>query len=125
MIEVDLRDNLDCQPCGLNLTEATARTAAMMGVFTGLGDVVPPNAGSFRRLTSAPARELRRRHPAATRRAAPPRRPTSRSSPASCVAVALGELGEGFGLAEIGRAQPDLDGGDLGHRPTPRAARPS
>ena len=50
-IEVDLRDNLDCQPCGLNLTEATARTAAMMGVFTGLGAVVPPNAGSFRRLT--------------------------------------------------------------------------
>ena len=37
-IEVDLRDNLDCQPCGLNLTEATSRTAAMMGVFTGLGD---------------------------------------------------------------------------------------
>ena len=50
MIEVDLRDNLDCQPCGLNLTEATARTAAMMGIFSGLGEVVPPNAGSFRRL---------------------------------------------------------------------------
>ncbi len=55
----------DCQPCGLNLTEATARTAAMMGVFTGLGTVVPPNAGSFRRLTRAPARELHRRHPPA------------------------------------------------------------
>ena len=35
-IEVDLRDNLDCLPCGLNLTEATARTAAMIGVFNSL-----------------------------------------------------------------------------------------
>ena len=35
-IEVDLRDNPDCQPCGLNLTEATARAAAMIGVFNGL-----------------------------------------------------------------------------------------
>src|SRR4029453_8903546 len=50
LIDVDLRDNIDCQPCGLNLTEATSRTAAMMGVFTGLGAVVPPNAGSFRPL---------------------------------------------------------------------------
>ena len=50
-IDVDLRDNLDCLPCGLNLTEATARTAAMMGVFTGLATVVPLNAGAFRRLT--------------------------------------------------------------------------
>ena len=32
-IEVDLRDNPDCLPCGLNLTEATARSAAMLGVF--------------------------------------------------------------------------------------------
>ncbi len=49
-IEVDLRDNIDCQPFGLKLSEATARTAAMVGVFSALGGVVPPNAGSFRRL---------------------------------------------------------------------------
>lgn len=104
-IEVDLRDNLDCQPCGLNLTEATARTAAMMGVFTGLGTVVPPNAGSFRRLTV----HLRDNCVVGI-----PRHPVSCSAAttdlseltASLVALALGDLGEGFGLAQIGRAQP-------------------
>jgi N-methylhydantoinase B len=50
-IEVDLRDNPDCVPCGLNLTEATARTAAMVGIFNSIGKDVPPNAGSFRRIS--------------------------------------------------------------------------
>jgi len=104
-IDVDLRDNLDCQPCGLNLTEATARTAAMMGVFTGLGTVVPPNAGSFRRL---------RVHLRENCVVGIPRHPISCSAAttdlseltAGLVALALGDLGEGFGLAQIGRAQP-------------------
>lgn len=104
-ITVDLRDNLDCQPCGLNLTEATARTAAMMGVFTGLGAVVPLNAGAFRRLTV----HLRENCIVGI-----PRHPYSCSAAttdlseltASLVALALGDLGEGFGLAQIGRAQP-------------------
>ena len=104
-IEVDLRDNLDCQPCGLNLTEATARTAAMMGVFTGLGSVVPLNAGTFRRLTV----QLRENCVVGI-----PKHPFSCSAAttdlseltAGLVALALGDLGEGFGLAQIGRAQP-------------------
>jgi N-methylhydantoinase B len=104
-IDVDLRDNIDCQACGLNLTEATARTAAMMGVFTGLGTVVPPNAGAFRRLTV----QLRNNCIVGI-----PRHPYSCSAAttdlseltASLVALALGDLGDGFGLAQIGRAQP-------------------
>jgi N-methylhydantoinase B len=104
-IEVDLRDNMDCQPCGLNLTEATSRTSAMMGVFTGLAAVVPPNAGSFRRLQV----HLRNNCIVGV-----PRHPYSCSAAttdlseltASLVALALGDLGEGFGLAQIGRAQP-------------------
>jgi N-methylhydantoinase B len=104
-IQVDLRDNLDCQPCGLNLTEATARTAAMMGIFTGLGSIVPPNAGSFRRLTV---------HLRDNCIVGIPRHPVSCSAAttdlseltASLVALALGDLGDGFGLAQIGRAQP-------------------
>lgn len=104
-IEVDLRDNLDCQPCGLNLTEATARTAAMIGVFTGLGAVVPLNAGTFRRVTV----HLRENCVVGI-----PRHPFSCSAAttdlseltAGLVALALGDLGEGFGLAQIGRAQP-------------------
>lgn len=49
-VVVDLRANPDCLDSGLNLTEATARTAAMIGVFNSIGQDVPPNAGSFRRL---------------------------------------------------------------------------
>ncbi len=50
MIEVDLRDNPDAMPCGLNLSEGCARTAAMIGVFNSIEDQVPTNAGSFRRI---------------------------------------------------------------------------
>lgn len=50
MIEVDLRDNPDAMPCGLNLSEACARTAAMIGIFNSIEDPVPTNAGSFRRI---------------------------------------------------------------------------
>ena len=49
-IEVDLRDNPDCLPFGLNLTEATARSAAMLGVMNAINGYAPANAGTFRRL---------------------------------------------------------------------------
>ena len=49
-IEVDLTDNPDAMPCGLNLSEACARTGAMIGVFNSIDDIVPTNAGSFRRV---------------------------------------------------------------------------
>ena len=50
MIEVDLRNNPDTMPCGLNLSEACARTGAMIGIFNSIEDLVPTNAGSFRRI---------------------------------------------------------------------------
>jgi N-methylhydantoinase B len=49
-ITVDLTDNPDTVPCGLNLSEACARTAAMIGIFNSVEDAVPTNAGSFRRI---------------------------------------------------------------------------
>lgn len=104
-IEVDLRDNPDCLPCGLNLTEATARTAAMMGVFTALTGDVPPNSGSFRRL---------RVHLRENCVVGIPRHPHSCSAAttnlseltANLVTGALAELGEGLGMAATGRCQP-------------------
>jgi N-methylhydantoinase B len=104
-LEVDLRDNPDCQPCGLNLTEATSRTAAMIGVFNAIGRGVPTNAGSFRRL-----RILLRenccvgipRHPASTSVAT-----TNLADRVSCaVQRALAELHDGVGLAEVGFSIP-------------------
>ena len=50
IIEVDLRENPDVMPCGLNLSEGCARTGAMIGIFNSIEDIVPTNAGSFRRI---------------------------------------------------------------------------
>ena len=48
-IVIDLRDNPDNQPNGLNLTKATATAAALAGALGALPDEVPTNAGTFRR----------------------------------------------------------------------------
>ena len=117
-IEVDLRDNLDCQPCGLNLSEATSTSAAMIGVFSSLGEPVPPNAGSYRRV----AVQVREncvvgipRHPASCSAAT-----TNLSEMvAKAVTLALAELGEGFGMGEVGFAQPPNMGVISGVDPRP------
>ncbi|WP_331375760.1 hydantoinase B/oxoprolinase family protein [Sinorhizobium chiapasense] len=46
-ITVDLRDNIAAMNCGLNVSEACAKTAAMIGVFNCLDAEIPKNAGSF------------------------------------------------------------------------------
>jgi N-methylhydantoinase B len=51
MIDIDLRDNPDCYPCGVNLSQACSLSAAMVGVFNSIDHAVPPNAVSFRRVT--------------------------------------------------------------------------
>ena len=104
LIEVDLTDNVDCLPNGLNLSEACARTAAMVGTFNSLGLDVPTNAGSFRRL---------RVHLRENCVVGIPRHPTSCSVATqnvadrltSAVQLAFAKLGEGFGLAETGAVQ--------------------
>ncbi len=49
-IDLDLRDNPDTLPNGLNLTEATARTGCYIGVFNSIDHTVPVTAGSAGRL---------------------------------------------------------------------------
>ncbi|PLZ02986.1 hydantoinase [Burkholderia sp. WAC0059] len=49
-ITVDLTDNLDCLPVGVNLSEACARSAALVGVLNSLPVSITPNAGSLRRI---------------------------------------------------------------------------
>ena len=49
-IVVDLRDNADCLALGLNLSEACARSGALIAIYNCLPDDVPHNAGSFRRV---------------------------------------------------------------------------
>ena len=49
-VTVDLRDNVDCIDAGLNLTETTSTMAAVQGVLTCLGEDLPPNSGTMRRI---------------------------------------------------------------------------
>jgi N-methylhydantoinase B len=49
-IDVDLRDNLENLPCGLNLSHATTLAGVYLAIFNNLGDV-PHNEGSLRRIT--------------------------------------------------------------------------
>jgi N-methylhydantoinase B len=51
-VTVDLRDNPDCVPGGFNLSEATATSGAIIGVFNAIPEDVPRNAGAFRRVTT-------------------------------------------------------------------------
>ncbi|MCZ6838124.1 MAG: hydantoinase B/oxoprolinase family protein, partial [Alphaproteobacteria bacterium] len=101
MITVDLLDNPDALPCGLNLSEACARTAAMVGVFNSIDHTVPKNAGAFRRLDIL----LREGSVCGI-----PKHPTSCSAATTNVAdrvsnptqAAMAEIADGLGLAECG-----------------------
>ncbi|PZQ46507.1 MAG: hydantoinase [Rhodovulum sulfidophilum] len=106
MIRVDLTDNPDCQPCGLNLTEGTSMSAAMVAIFNSLIDhSVPANYGSFRRL------DIRIRENCCV---GVPRHPASCSVATTNLADrvsnpvqrALAEIAEGFGMAETGPIMP-------------------
>jgi N-methylhydantoinase B len=120
-IEVDLTDNPDCLPCGINLTEATSRTAAMIGIFNSLPVAVQPNAGSFRRLDVL----IRENCVAGI-----PRHPFSCSTATTGIADrvanatqrAIAELADGFGMAETGTLTAtvaDISGHDPRHDDAP------
>jgi len=104
-ITVDLRDNIDALPCGLNLTEACCRTAAFIGIFNSIGGDIPRNAGSFRRI------DLKLRENCVT---GIPRHPTSCSVSTTNVAdrlthavqSAMAQLGDSYGMAECGGCLP-------------------
>jgi len=116
-IEVDLRDNPDCMPCGLNLSEACSRTAAMVGVFNSVDHSVPKNAGSLGRI-----RVLLRENCVA----GIPRHPTSASVAttniadrvANAVQAAIADIAPGFGLAECGAVIPPAVGVISGRDPS-------
>jgi N-methylhydantoinase B len=115
-IAVDLTGSDDCVPSGVNLTEATARTAAMVGVFNSIDHTVPKNAGSFRRL------EIRIRENCV---AGIPRFPASCSTATTGVADrasnatqrAIAEIRDGIGMAEAAPFGPISTAVISGHDP--------
>ena len=100
-IEVDLRENPDALPNGLNMTQATASAAALIGVFNSLDPTVPKNGGSARRV-----RVLLREGCVA----GIPVHPACCSVATTNVAdrivnstqQAMSQLGDGIGMAEFG-----------------------
>jgi N-methylhydantoinase B len=108
-ISVDLTDNIDCLPCGLNLSESCSRTSAMVGIFNSIDHTVPKNAGSFRRIDV----KLRENCVVGV-----PRHPTSTSVAttniadrvANAVQCAIAEIAEGQGMAECGAVIPPAVG---------------
>jgi len=114
--DIDLRDNPDCMDNGLNLNDAAARTAALLGLFNSIDDSVPANAGSFRRVRV----HLREnccvgivRHPHSCSAAT-----TNLSDRViNSVQRAIAELTEGRGLAEGGYVLPPGFGGIAGVDP--------
>lgn len=105
LVTVDLTDNSDSLPCGLNLSEACARTSALIGVFNSIDHDIPRNAGSFRRV------EVKLRQGCVV---GIPEHPTSCSVATTNVAdrviaatqCAIAKLGDGFGMAEFGAGLP-------------------
>ena len=50
MVTVDLRENPDCVPGGVNLSEACATGSCRIGVFYNLDPTIPHNQGSASRV---------------------------------------------------------------------------
>lgn len=108
-IEVDLRDNPECLPCGLNLSEACSRTAAMVGIFNSIDHSVPKNAGSLSRIRVLLKENCVAgipRHPASTSVATT----NVADRIANAVQAAIAEIAPGFGLAECGAVIPPAAG---------------
>ena len=104
-VRVDLRDNPDAMPCGLNLSESCSRTAAMVGVFNSIDHSVPKNAGAFRRIDV----DLREDCVVGI-----PKHPTSCSAATTNVAdrvsnsvqASMAKISKEIGLAECGASSP-------------------
>lgn len=100
-IDVDLRDNIDCVPAGINASVSCTISAVMQGVFGVVDPGVPHNAGAFRRV---------RIHLRENCIVGIPRFPASLSMSTSVptsrvinlVQSAFAQLGDGWGVAEGG-----------------------
>lgn len=120
-VSIDLTDNPDCMPNGLNLSEGCALSAAIVGIFNCIDHTVPPNAGSLRRIDV----KLREnccvgipRHPTSVSVAT-----TNLSDRLSCaVQRAVAQIDPRFGMADGGPPFPPVAGVLSGFEPDTGAA---
>jgi len=115
IIEVDLRDNVDCVDCGLNQTEASCLANVFTAILNCLADDIPHNSGAFRRV-----RVLLRDNCIVGRPAFPHSCSACTTNVAErliySVQGAFAQLGEGYGLADgsstMGAAMAVISGQD-------------
>lgn len=117
-IEVDLRDNPDSIDCGLNVSEASAISSVLGGIFNVLDNDIPKNEGSFRRVS------IKLRDNCAVGRPAFPHSCSVSTTNiaerlVNVVQSAFAALGEGFGMAEggtgLGAGMSVISGKDSRH----------
>ncbi|HEY0235825.1 MAG TPA: hydantoinase B/oxoprolinase family protein, partial [Afipia sp.] len=117
-IEVDLRDNPDSIDCGLNVSEASAISSVLGGIFNVLDNDIPKNEGSFRRVG------IKLRDNCAVGRPAFPHSCSVSTTNiaerlVNVVQSAFAALGEGFGMAEggtgLGAGMSVISGKDSRH----------
>jgi N-methylhydantoinase B/oxoprolinase/acetone carboxylase alpha subunit len=102
-IGVDLRDNIDCVPAGINLSRSCAMAGSVIGILNCIPEDVPRNGGSFRRI------DIQIREGSI---AGGPSFPHSTSMATTnvlnrlinSIQASFTQLGDGFGLAEGGGA---------------------
>jgi len=117
-IDVDLRDNPDSIDCGLNVSEASAVSSVLGGIFNVLDNDIPKNEGSFRRVNIK-----LRENCAIGRPAFPHSCSVSTTNIAerlvNVVQSAFAALGDGFGMAEggtgLGAGMSVISGKDARH----------
>ena len=122
-VVVDIRDNPDCVPNGLNLTESTAKNAATTGVLIALNSrrdadriSVYNNAGTFRRvevLTRENCVVGQPRHPASASCATT----TVQCRVVAMVSTGMAMFADGLGTAEPAFGQSPVQGVVSGHDP--------
>lgn len=101
LITVDVRDNPDCVPGGLNLSEACAVASCRIGVFYNIDSSIPHNHGSASRIVALLRDNCvvgRPQHPIGTSCA------TSNVNErlANAVQCCFSQIGEPYGMAEGG-----------------------
>ena len=115
-VSVDLRDNPDCTPTGLNLSESTAINCGLAGVLSVLNSkrdatasLVPNNAGAFRRIQVLVRENCVvgiPRHPASCSMATN----TVADRAMGMIYAAFGRLADGIGIAEPCWGSPPFQG---------------
>jgi N-methylhydantoinase B len=129
-IEIDLRDNPDNYPGGLNESRACATNNVVIGVFNSIDPDIPHNAGSFRRIDvvlregASPGFRRSRTRARWRRRTSPTGSSASRRPPSPTWARASGSPRARWGSRPRTRSSPAATRASTARRTSTRSSSP-